>query len=198
MPKVAAEGALAVHNPGAGIDFTTVGLVHVARSDQLGPALPKGAMPGIRLAAPERLRSVTAADVAVGDLLVTVSERRRTARLGRPMQVIYVDDAGEAVVLDDRTLPRSALVHSAFVPLIESRERTVAWHVLAAFGIGRCPRCQAPGLRLEYGLLPGPPTPGYEAGGCSVPLLAADLVCPRCGAEWNLPSWPVRIDSADT
>lgn len=188
MPQAIAAGPLAEHIPGAGIDFAYVGSVHLVRADQVGTVLVRGTLPGIRLAAPERLVPVSVHAVEVGDLLVTVAISQRRARLGRPMQVLHRFIGGTIAALDDRSLPRSVVVAGSLGSAIEFGEPATAWQVLAAFGIGRCPRCQTPGLRLAYGLLAGPPSAGYTAAGCSVPFLPADLRCPRCHAEWCLPT----------
>ena len=172
------------HIPGAGIDFATVGFVRVIDADQIGPSLPRSAMPGIRLAAPERLHAVTIAEVAVGDLVVTMTESARGVRLGRPMQVRHAGTDGTAVVLNDRSLPRSTRVDLSLSSPIAFGEIATAWHVLAAFGIGRCPRCHSPGQHLIYGLFVGEPSAAYVTAGCCVPWLAANFHCPRCHAEW--------------
>lgn len=48
-----------------------------------------------------------------------------------------------------------------------------------------CPFCGERGLRIVYGLFPGPPAPGEVAGGCSIfPGRSPDFECPWCDAEW--------------
>jgi hypothetical protein len=176
------------HIPGAGINFASVGAVRVIEPDQVGPPVPRTAVPGVRLAAPEGLHRVAAREVAVGDLLVTMTVSARGTRLGRPMQVVHRDDDEMVVVRDDRSLPRSMKVSPSFGSAIGYGEPATAWHVLAAFGIGRCPRCHSAGQQLVYGMLAGEPSAGFVAAGCTVPLLAADFMCPQCHTEWPLPA----------
>jgi hypothetical protein len=166
VPQAIAAGPLADHIPGAGINFADVGSVHLVRTDHVGTGLVPVSVHGVE----------------VGDLLVTLASSPRRVRLGRPMQVLHRGIDGAIAALDDRSLPRSVLVTGSLGSAIEFGEPATAWQVLAAFGIGRCPRCQTPGLRLAYGLLAGPPSAGYTAAGCSIPFLPADLRCPRCHA----------------
>lgn len=196
-----AAGPLVEHIPGGGIDFALVGSVYVVTPDQIGSGLPRTALPGIRRAEPERLVPITldgvANDlVAVGDLLVTLSGSS-DVRLGRPMQVVHRDADGVTVMLDDRDLPRAVNVGESFSSAIRQGEPGAAWHVLAAFGIARCPRCQSPGQQLIYGLTTAEPSPGYVLAGCLVPWLNADLVCPRCHAQWPRPALPEVFDEED-
>lgn len=185
------------HIPGAGIDFASIGFVRVIEPDRIGPSLPRTALPGVRLAAPERLRVVAVINVSVGDLLVTLTESSRGARVGRPMQVRHVRADGTVVVLDDRSLPRSTRVAPSLSSPMGFGETATAWHVLAAFGIGRCPRCQSAGQHLIYGLFVGEASAGYVTAGCMVPWLAANFRCPRCDAEWPSAAMDSRFEPAD-
>lgn len=188
MTELIDAGPAVGHIPGAGIDFATVGFVRPVEAGQIGPSLPRTALPGIHLAAPERLLPVAIDGVTVGDLLVTMTYSPRSPRLGRPMQVRHVDPDGRAVVLDDRSLPRSTRPDPALSSAIGFGEPATAWHVLTAFGVARCPRCQSPGQHLIYGMFAGEPSAGYVTAGCTVPWLAANFRCPRCQAEWPLAS----------
>jgi hypothetical protein len=51
MGEPTATAPPAGHVPGAGIDFTSVGSVRIIDPDQVGSALPRTALPGVRLAA---------------------------------------------------------------------------------------------------------------------------------------------------
>jgi hypothetical protein len=197
MTELVGARAPAVHIPGAGIDFASVGFVRLVEADQVGPSLSRAALPGIRLAAPERLLPVDSINVSVGDLLATMTVSSRGARLGRPMQVRHVDPDGRAVVLDDRSLPRSTSVDPSLSSAIGFGETATAWHVLAAFGISRCPRCQSAGEQLVYGMLAGAPPAGFVAAGCTVPWMAADFQCARCHAEWPSVASDNRFGSID-
>ena len=193
-----AAGPLITHVPGSGIDFALVGSVYVIAPDQIGTGLPRSVFPGFRRAAPERLVPIALDGVdhdrvAVGDLLVTLSASS-SVRLGRPMQVIHRDADGTTVALDDSALPRTTKVGQSFVSAIHYGEAASAWHVLSAFGIGRCPRCQSPGQHLLYGLPVGGPSADVVLGGCFVPHLNTDVVCPRCHAQWPLPALPDQFD----
>ena len=49
----------------------------------------------------------------------------------------------------------------------------------------QCPFCGHEGLRIVYGLLPGPPDPAEVSGGCAVfPGRSPEYECPWCDAEW--------------
>lgn len=54
-------------------------------------------------------------------------------------------------------------------------------------GSGRppCPSCSAQHtLHMLWGLPPGPPPPGYQVAGCTIPEVPEDFVCADCGLTW--------------
>ena len=159
------------HIPGSGIDFALLGRLWLVAPGAVTPGAPVAAKRTIRRNDRERLVSTSNERYAVGDLLVTSAKEGPARRIGRPIQIHFVDEA-VAVGLDDPTLGRPRPPGALDAALRASPSSPpIVWHLLDLWGISRCPRCRAPGC---------PPDDG-----CVLWLDGGDVACSRCDARWD-------------
>jgi len=161
------------HLPGSGIDFTSIGRLWLVGPGDITPGAPVAAKRTIRRNDRERLVKVPNTGYGLGDLIVAATGEGPARRIGRPVQIQFVDEA-VAVGLDDPTLgrPRSP---GALERLLRSSPANppVLWHLLGLWGVYRCLKCGAPGRAPNDGCVLWPD------GG--------DVACSRCDARWDSP-----------
>jgi hypothetical protein len=161
------------HIPGSGIDFASIGRLWLVGPGDIAPGAPVAAKRTIRRNDRERLVNLPNMGYAVGDLIVAASGQGPAQRIGRPVQIHFVDEV-VAVGLDDPTLgrPRSP---GALDGVLRSSPTNppVVWHLLDLWGVYRCLKCGAPGR---------PPNDG-----CALWPEGGDVACSRCDNRWDSP-----------